>query len=366
MRAEQTLQLNDLDVLAEAGFANALVKTFSVPVYDGYLNLRFGSVVEDPMVAAVEVVSVGASPTTTTTAPPTTTTTAPPTTTATAPPTTTTTAPPTTTTTTPSPSPSPTGDRPTRDNTGPVTEPTTSMSAAQFSSSRTCNGQRVTGNVLLYSNDVRGTTWTINNCVFDGQLIVTPEVGASGSNRSTWNITGSEFRGGFSFNNPVNARIDRSTFLNSLQISPVNASGNLDWVNTWDFPVTVTNSFVYAAQGPCDGDLASCGHTTALAGWGRPRGVTFTNTAFVQAGPFNGTATATINYHGADTVFDGCWFHWENGTAAWYTVYLTGPNNLIRNSRFERGRGSYVYPASEPPATYIGNTDIFSGELAGL
>ena len=103
--AEGGLVLDNLDVAARVGPNRALVEEFTVAVDDA-LDLRFGAVVEDPMVSGVEVLSTG-----TTTAPPaTTTTTAPPTApTTTAPPaTTTTTAPPAATTTTTSPPAAPT------------------------------------------------------------------------------------------------------------------------------------------------------------------------------------------------------------------------------------------------------------------
>jgi hypothetical protein len=106
--AEGRKVISELDVVAEAGYATALVKTLDVKVNDGVLNVRFPAIVEDPMVSGIEVVL--AQPVedgvTTTTAAPTTTTAAP--TTTTSAPTTTTSAPTTTTTTAPQP---PTGNR---------------------------------------------------------------------------------------------------------------------------------------------------------------------------------------------------------------------------------------------------------------
>lgn len=74
VNAEGSQKINDLDVFAEVGSSRALVKTFTVPVTDGALNLAFAKVIEDPMVSAIEVTGPanGNGPTTPPTPPPTT------------------------------------------------------------------------------------------------------------------------------------------------------------------------------------------------------------------------------------------------------------------------------------------------------
>jgi hypothetical protein len=136
-----------------------------------------------------------------------------------------------------------------------------------------------------------------------------------------------------------------------LSINTVDSAGNLYWGGQIDVDIAVTGSWISHPQG--DGTY----HTEALAGFGWPRGARFTNTAFIQNGPFNGTATATVNWHGADTVFDGCTFAWADGVAAYYTIYVEGHNNIVRNSRLEPGMAGYVYPDSSPRATYTANID---------
>ena len=140
----------------------------------------------------------------------------------------------------------------------------------------------------------------------------------------------------------------------------VDSGGNLHWGGEVPVDVSVSNSWVHHPQG--DGRY----HTEALAGFGWPRGARFTNTAFVQAGPFNATATATINWHGADTVFDNCYFGWSSGVAAYYTVYVEGRNNVVKGSRLQNGLASYVYPDSSPKATYSGNADAATGAPLNL
>ena len=76
VRSEGLTVLDNVDVAAEAGPANALVKTFKTNVTDGTLNLRFDSLVGDAMISGIEVLGTSNGSTVpTTTAPPTTTTT---------------------------------------------------------------------------------------------------------------------------------------------------------------------------------------------------------------------------------------------------------------------------------------------------
>jgi hypothetical protein len=117
-------------------------------------------------------------------------------------------------------------------------------------------------------------------------------------------------------------------------------------------------------------------HTETIAGFGWIQGARFVDTTIIQQGPNNGTQTATVNWHGADTVFEGCYFGWDPSgePAAWFTVYVSGPRNEVRDSVFENGGlegrtgDFYVYPDPDKggePATYTGNLDAFTGAVAG-
>ncbi|MGD9754113.1 MAG: hypothetical protein AB7W59_24220, partial [Acidimicrobiia bacterium] len=147
-----------------------------------------------------------------------------------------------------------------------------------------------------------------------------------------------------------------STVFAGMTVNAIDGAGNLYWGEV-SVDVVVSGSWIRHPQG--DGSY----HTEALAGFGMPRGARFVSTTFVQEGPFNGTATATINWHGADTVFEGCAFSWANGVAAYYTVYVEGRNNVMRNSRLEKGMAGYIYPNSSPPAVYTGNVDAGTGAV---
>jgi hypothetical protein len=93
--------------------------------------------------------------------------------------------------------------------------------------------------------------------------------------------------------------------------------------------------------------------------------------AFVQqGGPLaNSGVTAVINFHGSDAVFDGCYFLWDGPTPTYWTVYIDGPGNVVKNSWFDSGAG-YVFPYStQSPgtaATYVNNHNYDTGELLTL
>jgi N-acetylneuraminic acid mutarotase len=60
--AEGVQVLNDFDIAANGGFQAALVKSFAVSVADGTLSLSFRGVVENPLLAAIELLPAGTPP----------------------------------------------------------------------------------------------------------------------------------------------------------------------------------------------------------------------------------------------------------------------------------------------------------------
>lgn len=154
-------------------------------------------------------------------------------------------------------------------------------------------------------------------------------------------------------------RMTNSAARNGMRVNTVDASENIDWAHQVYGDIVVSNSWLWYPQG------SGTQHTEALSSFGWPSGAVFNHVSFIQQGPFNGTATAAINWHGVNTTFNGCYFGWQDGVAAWYTVYVAGSNNVVRNSTMEKGLGSWIYPDSTPPATYVGNTDAASGAPVG-
>jgi hypothetical protein len=179
-----------------------------------------------------------------------------------------------------------------------------------------------------------GARLNATNVRVRGALVVLPEVGEA----------------------TTSLHVEDSAVHLGLVVNVVDDAGDLDWDGEAPVDIRVSDSWIHHPQGEGDD------HTEALAGFGWPRGAHFEDTAFVQSGPFNGTATATVNWHGAESVFDECWFGWEDGIAAYYTVYVDGRDNVVRASRFERGLGGFVYPDSPNPAAYEGNADAVTEE----
>lgn len=231
---------------------------------------------------------------------------------------------PPTTTATPPPSPSTTGPR---------------SANPRHVGTLDVTGSMTVNDVIADSVIVRaGGQLTATNITVNGSVVVMPSAGGA----------------------TTKLHLNNANVSAGMTVNVVDGAGSLFWGGEVPVDIQVSNSWISHPQG--DGSF----HTEALAGFGLPRGAKFTNTTFVQAGPFNGTATATINWHGADTVFDGCRFTWSSGVAAYYTVYVEGRNNVVRNSVMEKGMAGYVYPNSSPKAAYSGNTDANSQQALAL
>ncbi len=222
------------------------------------------------------------------------------------------------------------GGRRTESNTGPrVANPDRIRSVEVFAGENVTISDVITDGIIVHG----GGSVTATNVRVNGSVVVIPELGK-----------------------PVSRlHLTNAAVTNGITINAIDSGGTLYWGGEIPVDVAVSDSWIRHPQG------GGSDHTEALAGFGFPRGATFTNTSFIQSGPFNGTATATINWHGADTTFDGNYFGWSDGTAAYYTVYVEGRNNVVRNSRLEAGLASFVYPDSSPPARYVGNTDAGTG-----
>lgn len=252
----------------------------------------------------------------------------------------------------------PAGQRPTRDNTGPRYS-LTDMTPAQFWSSRTCNRQRITGDLNFDQSWMRAQTFTLTDCEITGNLWIYIQGGGSQlpvNDMPTISLDYVDVGGGVIGLNAAKLTIDHSYFANGGQITLKDYWA--PFING-PAPITVRNTVFYHPPG----NAANGDHVEALHIADYGSGWRFTNVAFVQQGPMNGTQTATINFHGSDSVFDGCWFLWEGGTAAYYTVYIDGPNNVVKNSWFAKGQADFVYPGSPTMATYTNNRDVDTGAV---
>lgn len=225
--------------------------------------------------------------------------------------------------------------RPTPTNTGP----------------RVANPQRYTERIHVYSGEVRDFTDTVINSIFvhpGGQVTI-----------KNSKIEGAVFAYAEKSSKKTKLHISDSSVFGGLRADVITSSGNLDWSEV-PIDLVVSGTYIYHPQG----NRANGDHTEAVAGFGWPKGARFERSTFVQQGPMNYTATGTINWSGVDTVFDTIWFDWTDGTAAFWTTYIKGRNNVVKNSYFAKGLGDgYAFSDDGTPATYINNRDLKTGQI---
>ena len=240
--------------------------------------------------------------------------------------TTTTTTPPSTTTTTTPPS----GTHPTEATTGPTVANPAHLGNIVVREADT----RVIDQAIVSRLEVHpGGTIIATNVRVEGAVVVVPRPGQA--------IT--------------KLHLDNVAVTNGMTVNVTSGSG-LYWGSAVPVDIRVADSWIRHPQG------SGSDHTQALAGFGWPTGATFEHTTFRLQGPMNGTGTAPVFWHGQDTLFDDCYFGYEDGVGSYYTVYVRGTDNLVRNSSFEKGAASYIYPnSSHPMATYTGNVDAHTG-----
>jgi hypothetical protein len=172
-------------------------------------------------------------------------------------------------------------------------------------------------------------------------------------------VSDSDLAGGLIMVSPMNLTIDRS-FVNGGFWAPCpNCTSQPDWDRVVrPMPVVVRDSLFVAQPGNPHAGY----HTEALHVMGSGVGYRFENTRFVQLGPYNGTQTGAINFAGRQSSWNNIWFDF-GGTrkAAYYTVYLGGPDNEVVGCHVEDGLAGYVYPDEDEQADYRDCVDFDSG-----
>jgi hypothetical protein len=230
------------------------------------------------------------------------------------------------------------------------------VTPAQAIAAGGANRARITGAVVIDGQWAQGRTWNFTDCIIEGNLMV--NLSAPPANPPTINITRCRITGAL-----VVVSVTRFTMVDSAVLHGVMFSTRSDnpfHPEVRDMPVTIRDSYLYHPLGqPPE-------HTEAMITMNWGRGYRFTNTAFVQQGPLNWTATATINFHGVNSVFSHCWFLWDGETPTFWTVYVEGAGNVVQDSKFEVGLAGYVYPDSNPMATYLRNVDVHTGAPISL
>jgi hypothetical protein len=249
--------------------------------------------------------------------------------------------------------------QPTRDSTGPRVVPEATTTPQKVLRTGECRDKRVVGDFRVeeWSNDsaLLGRTFTFENCVFDNFSWTVGDGSYGVEDYPVFDVRRTHFRGSHGLLSPVRMTMTESRIDGGAFWSPCQDCASSDWDVEHEMPIDVRDSLFLHPQG------VAPDHTEPLHAVGSGVGATFTNVAFVQAGPMNNTATAAIKAHWKDTTYDGCWFLYENGVAAYYTVYIEGTGTVVRNSKMEKGRATYIYP-EYTTATFIDNQDIGSGD----
>lgn len=251
------------------------------------------------------------------------------------------------------------GTQPTRANTGPRYSLTGSITPAQFLASRTCNRQAITGTITLDKRAYAGQTFNLTDCEVQGG-IESRYLSADGksplpiSEMPVFNVNYTRITGGMYTYSWLNMTMDHSSVGGKLQLS-----AQTDW-NTGlraPAPFNITNSFLYDPLPPAPT------HMEVLQTGSMADGMHFSNVAFVQGGPaVDGKwVTSVVNISAANSTFDKCYFYYEGARAGPKTIYLLGPNNVVKNSYIQSSEGGYVYgieaKSTTQQATYINNFD---------
>jgi hypothetical protein len=274
----------------------------------------------------------------------------------------------TTTTTTQPAAPPANAVLPTRANTGP-TGISGTMTAEQFLQTGVCDHRRIVDQVRDESGRMLGRNFSINSCALDGGLYYVNYGSYPDSQFPVITIQSSSIDEWIMFS-PMRATVDHSYVTGAFWSPCPDCAGQDHQPNQISraMPITVTNSLFWKPLPPADSPY----HSEGLHVVGAGIGYSFTNTRFVQEGPYNGTQTGAIKFTGRDSTFTNVTFDWGGTPAAAYsTVYFEGSNIRVNGCRIARGLASYEFPTVwsdgngyvVPPLT--GCVDFDSGAPVG-
>lgn len=256
--------------------------------------------------------------------------------------------------------------QPTLENTGPRVALTGSITPEQFYASRVCNRQRVTGAIMIKQQSMRGQTFSFTDCVVEGTIEIDLQRGGlplATKDFPTVNFNYSRLTGGFYFSNMGVLNMDHSSTQDKSKFSAIVGD---DWYNG-PGPLTITNSFMYAPY------QTYPMHYSPIQVIQYIDGARFINVTFLQgSGPVeNSGITSAFLFGGTNSIMDHCYFLWTSNAPTWYTAYITGKGNVVKNSYFMKGANDYVYPGPSNgteyfPATYQNNFDYQTGKPISL
>ena len=243
------------------------------------------------------------------------------------------------------------------------------MTAEQFLQSGVCDHRRIVDQVRDESGRMQGRSFRIDNCALDGGLYYANYGAYADSQFPTITIQSSSINNWIMFS-PMRATVDRSYVTGAFwaPCPDCTAQDHQENQTVRAMPIAVTNSLFWKPLPPSTSPY----HSEGLHVVGGGVGYSFTNTRFVQEGPYNGTQTGAIKFTGRDSTFTDVYFDFGGTAPASYsTVYFEGSNLRINGCRVARGLSGYEFPTIwsggngyvVPPLT--GCVDFDSGSPVG-
>jgi len=242
------------------------------------------------------------------------------------------------------------GAMPTHENTGPD-EPLTGpdLTAKQWVKRRTCDHQRVIGDVRVEMRTNRPGTWTLeaDQCEFTGEIYISIDGDYPESKYPTLTLNRAYVPKGIVAIAGIRMNISESEIGGSVWAPCPDCAGTT-WNRRRAMPVQVSDTLFFSVP-PKKPDGY---HYEALHLMGSATGLSFENVRFMINGPMvSGVQTGAILADADQMTFKDVYFDFNDGpVASYYTAYIgRGPDTqpgavTIDGCRIKKGASYYVFP----------------------
>jgi len=242
------------------------------------------------------------------------------------------------------------GAMPTHENTGPD-EPLTGpdLTAKQWVKRRTCDHQRVIGDVRVEMRTNRPGTWTLeaDQCEFTGEIYISIDGDYPESKYPTLTLNRAYVPKGIVAIAGIRMNISESEIGGSVWAPCPDCAGTT-WNRRRAMPVQVSDTLFFSVP-PKKPDGY---HYEALHLMGSATGLSFENVRFMINGPMvSGVQTGAILADADQMTFKDVYFDFNDGPiASYYTAYIgRGPDTqpgavTIDGCRIKKGASYYVFP----------------------
>jgi len=239
---------------------------------------------------------------------------------------------------------------PTHENTGPD-EPLTGpdLTAKQWVKRRTCDHQRVIGDVRVEMRTNRPGTWTLeaDQCEFTGEIYISIDGDYPESKYPTLTLNRAYVPKGIVAIAGIRMNISESEIGGSVWAPCPDCAGTT-WNRRRAMPVQVSDTLFFSVP-PKKPDGY---HYEALHLMGSATGLSFENVRFMINGPMvSGVQTGAILADADQMTFKDVYFDFNDGPiASYYTAYIgRGPDTqpgavTIDGCRIKKGASYYVFP----------------------